>query len=128
MNKHKILNMLEYNGLDDIKEIKKNEDVVVVSFKYAFDDLEVSGAESYAAEEYDGTEKDDTWYEDYFFPYLNDTAIDNVEDIIDEISEDEDLDYEFIAYEVSKEQSNYVEFITVFYKDELNFELDELDF
>ncbi|EQB86544.1 hypothetical protein J2Z44_002986 [Clostridium punense] len=126
MNKIKIFNMLEDNELYDLKEIKKNNDVLVVNFKYEFDDLEISGAESYANEEYDKEEKDDSWYDDYYLPYLNDMAIDNVEDIMDEICEEESLDYEFVAYELSKEQVDYVEFIAVFFKDEIDFELDEL--
>lgn len=126
MNKIKIFNMLEDNELYDLKEIKKNNDVLVVNFKYEFDDLEISGAESYANEEYDKEEKDDSWYDDYYLPYLNDMAIDNVEDIMDEISEEESLDYEFVAYELSKEQVDYVEFIAVFFKGEIDFELDEL--
>lgn len=126
MNKIKIFNMLEDNELYDLKEIKKNNAVLVVNFKYEFDDLEISGAESYANEEYDKEEKDDSWYDDYYLPYLNDMAIDNVEDIMDEISEEESLDYEFVAYELSKEQVDYVEFIAVFFKGEIDFELDEL--
>ncbi|MPM14083.1 hypothetical protein SDC9_60443 [bioreactor metagenome] len=126
MNKIKIFNMLEDNDLYDLKEIKKNNDVLVVNFKYEFDDLEISGAESYANEEYGKEEKDDSWYDDYYLPYLNDMAIDNVEDIMDEICEEESLDYEFVAYELSKEQVDYVEFIAVFFKDEIDFELDEL--
>lgn len=126
MNKIKIFNMLEDDGLYDLKEIKKNNDVLVVNFKYEFDDLEISGAESYANEEYGKDEKDDSWYDDYYLPYLNDMAIDNVEDIMDEICEEESLDYEFIAYELSKEQIDYVEFVAVFFKDEIDFELDEL--
>lgn len=118
--------MLEDNDLYDLKEIKKNNDVLVVNFKYEFDDLEISGAESYANEEYGKEEKDDSWYDDYYLPYLNDMAIDNVEDIMDEICEEESLDYEFVAYELSKEQVDYVEFIAVFFKDEIDFELDEL--
>jgi len=126
MNKKEIIEILEDNGLDNIKEIKKNASLFIVKFKYEFDDLELEGAESYAKDESSSENKDDDWYEEYYLPYLNDIAIDNVEDIIDEISEELNLKYEFISYELSKEQMEYIEFVAVFYEEDIDFNIDEL--
>lgn len=126
MNKHEIIEILEDSGLDNVCEIKKNKDLFIVKFRYEFDDVELEGAESYANEESANNIKDEKWYEDFYLPYLNDMAIDNVEDIINDISEDYDLQYEFISYELSQEQNEYSEFIAVFYEEDLNFNIDDI--
>lgn len=126
MNKHEIIEILEDNGLDNVSEIKKNKELFIVKFRYEFDDVELEGAESYANEESANNIKDEKWYEDFYLPYLNDIAIDNVEDVINDISEDYNLQYEFIAYELSKEQTEYSEFIAVFYEEDINFNIDDI--
>jgi hypothetical protein len=126
LNKLEIFNELENNGMYDLEEIKQNKDFFIVKFKYDFDELEFEGAESYANEEYDGEKKDDTWYEEYYLPYLNDMASDEVEDIIDEISEEQDLQHKFASYKLSKENYEFTQFIAAFYKGEVNFNLDDL--
>jgi hypothetical protein len=126
LNKVKIFNELENSGLYDLTEIKKKKDNLIIKFKYEFDDLELQGAESYANDEYEGDKKDHSWYEEYYLPYLNDTAIDNVEDIMEEISEEQDIQYEFISCELTKEVNKSIQFIAAFYEDELNINLDDL--
>lgn len=126
MNKSEIINELENNGMYDLEEIKQNRDLLIVKFKYDFEDLELEGAESYANEEYDGEKKDDTWYEEYYLPYLKDMASDEVEDIMEEISEEQNLKHKFDAYKLSKENYEFAQFIAVFYNGEMNFNLDEL--
>ena len=126
MNRNEILEILEDNGLNNVKEIKKNKDLFIIKFRYEFDDLELKGAEAYANDESTSKIKDEKWHEDFYLPYLNDTAIDNVEDIIDEISEEYDLQFEFFSYELSREQMEYTEFVVVFFEEDIDFNIDDL--
>lgn len=125
MYNDEILDILEENDLDNVEEIPKAKDCLIVKFTYIFDDVELEGAAAYADEE--GAERDsEQWYEEYLLPYLNDTAIDNVNDIIDEIAEDYDLDYEMLSFEVSSEEYKEMNFLVAFYNEELSVDIDEL--
>ncbi|MEG0773332.1 hypothetical protein [Clostridium sp.] len=126
MNKSEIFNELENNGMYDLEEVKQNKDLLIVKFKYDFEDLELEGAESYANEEYEGEKKDDTWYEKYYLPYLKDMASDEVEDIMEEISEERNLQHKFDSYKLRKENYEFTQFIAAFYKGEMNFNLNDI--
>lgn len=125
MNKNEIIEILNDNDLDNVEEIPKKENCVIVKFTYYFDEVELEGAKAYADEEGNGANKDE-WYEEYFLPYLNDMAIDNVNDIVDEISEDMDLDYEMLSFELSQEEYEGMNFLVAFYNEELPVDIDEL--
>lgn len=125
MINNEIQDILIDNDLDNIEELSKYKECIVMKFDYIFDDIELEGAESYADEECTRDKKEE-WYEEYFLPYLNDMAIDNVNDIIDEISEDMDLDYEMLSYELSEEEYNSMRFLVAFYNGELPVNIDDL--
>lgn len=125
MNKNEIIEILNDNDLDNVEEIPKKEDCVIVKFTYYFDEVELEGAKAYADEEGNDANKDE-WYEEYFLPYLNDMAIDNVNDIVDEISEDMDLDYEMLSFELLQEEYEGMNFLVAFYNEELPVDIDEL--
>ena len=125
MNKNEIIEILNDNDLDNVEEIPKKEDCVIVKFTYYFDEVELEGAKAYADEEGNDANKDE-WYEEYFLPYLNDMAIDNVNDIVDEISEDMDLDYEMLSFELSQEEYEGMNFLVAFYNEELPVDIDVL--
>lgn len=120
MNRKEILNFLEENQLSDIKEISYEGEELIIAFKYYFDDIEIEAANEYANEEYEGDIKDESWYYEYFLPYLDDFALDNVEDILEECAEEYDMNYEFIAYELTENRYDYNNFVVVFSKDEIN--------
>lgn len=120
MNKEEILNFLEENELSDINEVSYKSKELIIAFKYYFDDIEIEAANEYANEEYEGKIKDENWYYEYFLPYLSDFALDNVEDILDECVEEYDMNYEFIAYELTEKKYDYNNFVVVFSKDEIN--------
>lgn len=126
MNKEEIIEVLEDNALENIKEIKKHEQCFIVKFSYKFDELELEGAKEFANEECDEARDGEQWYQEYFLPYLNDTAIDNINDIIDEISEDYDLDYEMLSYELSEDDYDSMNFLVAFYSETLPVDIDEL--
>lgn len=127
MNKKNIIEFLEDNDLSEIKEVKYKANAILLKFKYYFDNVELEAAKAYANDECEAIEKSEEWYEEFFLPYLNDFAVDNVEDIIEEyVEEEEEIEYEFIAYDLSKENYNYNEFIVVFYEEGEEIEIDDI--
>lgn len=124
--KGEILDYLSENDLDDLQEIRiSKENIFVVKINYYFDELELQGAESYADEECAEGKASYEYYEEYVIPYLSDMAIDNVEDIIKDISEDLDLEYELISFDLDPEDYEINSFVVAFYKDEDDFELED---
>ncbi|WP_072902529.1 hypothetical protein [Hathewaya proteolytica] len=124
--KKEILSYLEENDLDDIKEIKiSKEDVYVVRMNYYFDEVEVEGAEAYADAECEEGNHDFGYYDDYFIPYLSDIAIDNVEDIIRDLSEDLNLQYQLLSFDMDMEEYQYNTFVVAFYHEGLEFDLED---
>lgn len=126
MNKEEIIEILEENDLENIKEIEKDDQCFIIKFSYEFDELEIAGAREFANEECNEAREGEQWYQEYFLPYLNDTAIDNINDIIDEISEDYDLDYEMLSYELSEDDYDSMSFLVAFYRETLPVDIDEL--
>lgn len=120
-----MIDTLYENDLDNIEEIKKAPGTFVVRCTYVFDSIEIEGAEEYADEEY-GKDRDESWYEEFFLPYLNDMAVDNVNDIADEMGEDYEVNYEMVSCELSKENYDEMNFIIAFYNEVLPFDFDDL--
>jgi len=110
MNKQEIIEILEDNALENITEVKKHDHCFIIKFSYEFDELEIEGAREFANEDCEEKREGEQWYEEYFLPYLNDTAIDNINDIVDEISEDYDS----------------MNFLVAFYREVLPVDIDEL--
>lgn len=131
MNSKDIIKVLENNGLSDIEEIKYKEGFAVIRFFYDFDEDELKAARAYAKDECEEEEESEGWYEDYFLPYLNDLAIDNVGEVMEEIMEEFNAEAQYISYELDSENYEYNEFVAVIVSGDkdLNIEevLDELD-
>lgn len=126
MDKEKIKEYLEQNELSEIEELNYKENVMVLRFFYDFDDAELESAKAYANDESSSEEESKEWYEEYFLPYLNDLAIDNAGEIIEEAMEEFDLDAQYISYEADMENYEYCEFIAVFFKKEDNIEIEKV--
>lgn len=123
---YNIIEYLKDNDLDNIKEIKISEkDIFVLKFDYYFDSLEIEGAKAYAEEEAEELASDEEFYEDFVLPYLSDTAVDNVEDIVIDISEELDLEYQLISFDIDVEENNYNTFIVAFYEKDKDFDLED---
>jgi hypothetical protein len=120
------MQFLEENGLDFIEEVERKGNLYIFKFKYVFDSLELEGAESYANEESNKENDDAEWLDEYYLPYLNDIAIDNVEDIMEDALEEFDLNYEFVSFELSSQEDNYIDFVVVFSKDDIDVNIDDL--
>lgn len=131
MNKETLIQALEKNGFSEIEEIDYKEDAVVVSFIYEFDNDEVEAATAYANDESEDEENGDTWYEEFFLPYLNDLAVDNVGEVIENMMEEMQIDAQYVSYELDEEEYSYNEFIAAFFPKgkviEIEQVLDELE-
>lgn len=131
MDKKAIIEALEKNDLYELEEIEYKEGVVVLRFFYDFDEDEIEAARAYSNDESEDEENGETWYEEYFLPYLNDLAVDNVGEVIEDIMEGLDIDAQFVSYDMDEEEYNYNEFIAVFFPKgqavEIETVLDELE-
>lgn len=120
MKINEIKEFLEDNDLNDIEVIKEDDDLTVIRFYYDFDEDELKAAQRYNEEnsEFGVAE------------YLNDLAVDNVGEVIQEIAEELDISGEFVSYEPYIEEE-YNEFVGVFYikgkKLDVNDILEELE-
>lgn len=124
--KKQILSYLEENYLDDVMEITISRDnTFVVRMNYYFDELEVDGAESYANEECKEEKESYCYYDEYFIPYLSDMAIDNVEDIIKDLSEEFDVGYQLLSFDMDMEEHEYNTFVVAFYSEKNEFDLED---
>ena len=85
MDKEKIINYLEENGFSDVELMSEQKGLIATRFYYDFDKDELKAAEAYANDA-SGKEKNDSWHEDFYIPYLTELAIDNVGEIMEEIT------------------------------------------
>lgn len=125
MDKNEIVSFLEKNKMSDIEEIEYKKDATVIRFFYDFDEDEIKAAKAYAKDECDEDEGSEAWKEDYFKPYLNDLAVDNVGEIIEDYMEEYDNEAQFVSYEVNEEEK-YMEFIAVFYNVGESVDMDDV--
>lgn len=130
MDKKKIIGFLKKNNLRGIEELKHDDNVLVLQFYYDFDETEINAAKCYANDESEDEAEGDIWYEEYFKPYLNDLAVDNVGEIIEELIDKGEVQAQYVSYDLDDENYEYNEFIAIFYDNgtEVNIEdiLDEL--
>lgn len=131
MERDDIVKYLLVNGLSEVEQIEhKDAEIFVLRFFYDFDEDELSAAQAYAEEECEDDENEEKFY-DYYVPYLNEIAVDNVSDIVEGLMEEEGLKVQYISYEVEiDEEDAYTEFIAVVTEDkEVDIEkvLDELE-
>lgn len=127
MNKKDVLEFLRENELDDVEEISSKKGMLVVRFFYDFDEDELEAARGYANDESEDDEDAESWKEEYYLPYLNDIAADNVGEIIEEVVEEFDISGQYISYDLNEEER--CEFIGVFSNEDFDIEevLEELD-
>jgi hypothetical protein len=126
LDKKSIIEYLKENNLKDIEEIDYKEGVYVLRFFYDFDEDEIKAARAYTKDESEEEEESDIWYQEYFLPYLNDIAVDNVGDLIQDLTEKEDFEAQFVSYDLDFENYDYNEFITIFYNKGLNIQIEDI--
>lgn len=126
LNKKKILEYLENEGLEEIDEIEYNKNIVVYNFFYSFDDAELDAAKEYANENYNEAEGEENWNEEFFLPYLNEMAADNVKDILEDICSELEINGEFMTYELERSRPEKCEFALVFAESGQEFDIEEV--
>ncbi|MBL4932329.1 MULTISPECIES: hypothetical protein [Clostridium] len=109
-----ILKSLKEKDLSDIEEIKYKKGFLLVKFFYDFDKDELAAAKAYADEEETYESESEEWYKELYLPYLYDIALDNVEEIIDEVMEEEEVEGQFLAYDLDINNPTYGEFVALF--------------
>ncbi|AJA48695.1 hypothetical protein CPAST_c26280 [Clostridium pasteurianum DSM 525 = ATCC 6013] len=114
MDKKSIVKFLKENQIDDIEEIKYIEDIYILRFYYDFDSSEIEAAEAYANDECTEDKESEVWYNEFFKPYLNDIAIDNVGDILEDCMNEFNIAIQFITYEYEEEEESS-EIVAVFH-------------
>lgn len=122
MEKKDIIAMMEDKGLSDIEILKDEEGVLVARAFYDFDDEELASAASFAKEE--AEVETDEYYFDHMFPFLTDLAVDNIGDIVEEIIEDENIDGQFVTYDIDPEDYGTIEVVLMFLKDDLDVDFE----
>lgn len=125
INKEKLIEYLEESGIKEIDELKSSDDLLALRLFYDFDEDEIKAATAYANDEEDDDESDE-WNEEYYLPYLNDVAVDNVGSIIEDTFEEFDIEGQFASYDLEREDSNYCEFIAIFFDKESDYVLEEV--
>ncbi|SMC20041.1 hypothetical protein SAMN02745134_01004 [Clostridium acidisoli DSM 12555] len=114
MEKTTVIEYLKSNDFEDVEEIKYKDESLIVRFYYDFDDSEIEAASAYANDECEEESEGEIWYNKFFIPYLNDIVVDNVGEIIENCSEEFDLEAQFITYDIDEEQIEYAEIIAEF--------------
>lgn len=111
MKKEFILEFLLDDGLTNISEIKTNDkDIFNLKFRYEFNDYEIKAAESYAKDMIG--ELKDINKKELETQFLKEIAMDEVDQILDEL--EEEVDIKKFIYKIEKEciiDRNYIEFI-----------------
>ncbi|NFG23566.1 hypothetical protein FDF11_08980 [Clostridium botulinum] len=126
MKSSEIIEYLEKNGLSEVEEINITDEYILIKFFYDFDKEEIDAAENYANEDCDFDDDSDEWYNDFYMPYLNDIAMDNIESIIEDAMEDLDIEGKYRQIESETRNLGYVKFISVFANSDSEVDLDEV--
>ncbi|MFL0247831.1 hypothetical protein [Candidatus Clostridium stratigraminis] len=126
LDKDKIIKILSENNLSSIEEIPYNDKTIVLRFFYEFDEDEIEAAKAYSNDESEDEENGDEWYEEFFLPYLNDLAVDNIGEIIEDIMDKLNIDSQFVSYEMDEEEYSSSEFIAAFSEKEKLKEIEDI--
>lgn len=118
MKSSEIISYLEDNDLDDIEELKRKSNYVVLKFYYEFDKDEINAAKVYSTEESDFEPESDEWYKEYYLPYLRDIAVDNAESILEDVMEEYEIEAKYKELGIENVDSDSFKFIAIF-SDEL---------
>ncbi len=113
-NCDKIISILEENLINDIEELRNEENLFLIRFYFDFDKDVLDAAKSYANETSDFEEQSIEWYKESLLPYLYDYGNDEVLDIIEEIVEELDISGEVMAMQIDPSNYEAMEFFALF--------------
>lgn len=126
MKKENIIEYFENNGLSDIDELKEGNGFFLARIYYDFDKDELKSARAYANDESDEDEESDVWFSEFFLPYLNELAVDNVGEVIEECMEEFEISIQFVSYDLGIDEYSYNEFIVLVHENDVEADIDEL--
>lgn len=121
MDYKEVVEFLMENSLSDVDVVKDDNDKMGIIFFYDFDKDELDAASAYANEESDYDENSIEWYGEMFLPYLRDIAIDNVNDILEDLSDEFVCEYDMSYEEMDSSSYQYMKFYVAISQD------DEID-
>lgn len=119
-----IVEILNDNDLSEVEELIVKEDHCLINFYFDFDKDVEAAAKAYADEE--STEGTKVWMEDFYLPYLYDYANDEVLEIIEEITEDLDVEGEMMAFQMNEKIASYVQFMVLFNNEGCNVSIEDV--
>jgi hypothetical protein len=126
MKEMELLSFLSDNELVEVEKIPYKDGILVLKFFYDFDEDELKAAKAYANDESKDEEESSQWYDEFYLPYLNDIAIDNVGEILEEAMENFDVDIQYVCYEADEENHDFCEFIATCGPKENGFDIDDV--
>lgn len=124
MDKDAITEFLLENDLSDVDVVKEEDNFIIFSFFYDFDNDEIGAAKSYAVEEGDYDENSIEWYTEFFLPYLEDIATDNVADILEDAADEFACQYDMKKENLEVSSYDSMKFYVVFSENEIETDLD----
>lgn len=128
MYKNEVIEFLLDNSLSEVEVVKDKKNILVLTFFYDFDKDEIEAAESYANDEGDYEEKSTEWYGELFLPYLKDIAVDNVSDILEDLSEEFSCSHDMKYDEMDASTYTYMKFYVAVAAEDSDEELDVEEF
>lgn len=125
MNKDIILEYLEKNGLSDVDILREDDELLLTTGYYDFDDAEKAASSEYAKTQVE-EENDKALYTEYKVNYLVDMAVDHVGEVMEEIIEEENVDAQYLTYEMDPEDMNSVQVAMLFSKGDIDKDLEDI--
>ena len=125
MNKDIILEYLEKNGLSDVDILKEDDELLLATGYYDFDDAEKGASAEYAKTQVE-EEEDSALYNEYLVNYLVDMAVDHMGEVMEEIIEEENVDAQYLTYEMDPEDMNSVQVAMLFSKGDIDKDLEDI--
>lgn len=121
-----IMEKLQEASLNDIEILKSEEEYVLLRFFYDFDDAELDAAKAYSNDESGKEEESEQWFSEFYIPYLEEISLDNVAEVLEELRDEEEMEVQFVSYEMEEEDVDYQEFIVLFKNKEKEIDIDTL--
>jgi hypothetical protein len=125
LNKSEIVNILKENQLSEVEVLRVEEDMILINFYFDFDKDVLQAAKAYADEECEEEKDSESWINDYYLPYLYDYANDEVLEVMEDITEELDIEGEVMAIQMSKSTADYVQFMALFTEEDSNLTIEE---
>ncbi len=125
MNKDNILEYLEKNGLSDVDILKEDDNLLLVTGYYDYDDAETAASREYAKTQVE-EEEDKGLYDEALMNYLVDMAVDHVGEVMEEIIEEENVDAQYLTYEMDPEDITSLQVAMLFSKGDIDKDLEDI--